>query len=274
MGRSDVTTAAWNTLLSAGDPDPVAIRNPSGTAPFLLIGDHAGNAIPQSLGDLGVSAAERARHIGWDIGIAALGAELSRHLDAVWIAQNYSRLVIDCNRAPDACAVPNAVVPVSDETPIPANHGLDDAARAARVDEIHAPYQDAIAAEIARRTAAGQPTVLVALHSFTPVMAGTKRPWHVGILHDGANDGFARAVLSLLDADPLLTVGDNEPYKMDRIDHTIPRHAFAAGLPYVEFEVRQDLLGDAAGIDRWCGIVARVLTAAARGDATCGMRHH
>ncbi len=266
MAGSDVATTAWNTLLSADDPRPVIVHNPSGGAPFLLIGDHAGNAIPQSLGDLGVSAAERARHIGWDIGIGVLGAQMSRHLDAVWIEQAYSRLVIDCNRAPDPCATPNAVVPVSDGTPVPANHGLDDAARAARVAEIHAPYQDAIAAEIVRRTAAGQPTILVALHSFTPVMGGVPRPWHVGILHDGANDRFARRVLALLKSDPLLTVGDNEPYKMDRIDYSVPRHAFAAGLPYVEFEVRQDLLADRPGIDRWCGILSRVLTAAARPD--------
>jgi len=255
-------TTSYDILLSAGDPPPVSLLNPSGTSPFLLIGDHAGNAIPARLGDLGVSAADRARHIGWDLGIAALGAALSAQLDAVWIAQAYSRLVIDCNRDPAIDAEPNAIVTVSDGTPVPANADLTDAARAARVAEIHVPYQDAIAAEIARRADAEQPTILVALHSFTPVMAGVARPWHVCILHDGANDAFARAVLALLQADPVLTVGDNEPYAMDRIDHSIPRHAFAAGLPYVEFEVRQDLLADPAGIDRWCGILARILTAA------------
>lgn len=255
-------TTSYDILLSAGDPPPVSLMNPLGSSPFLLIGDHAGNAIPARLGDLGVSAADRVRHIGWDLGIAALGAALSGQLDAVWIAQAYSRLVIDCNRDPAIDAYPNAIVTVSDGTPIPANADLADAARTARVVEIHVPYQDAIATEIARRAEAGQPTILVALHSFTPVMAGVARPWHVGILHDGANDAFARAVLTLLQADPVLTVGDNEPYAMDRIDHSIPRHAFAAGLPYVEFEVRQDLLADPAGIDRWCGILARILTAA------------
>ena len=264
MRRPGVTTASYDTLLSAGDPAPVAVHNPSGGSPFLLIGDHAGNAIPARLGDLGVSAADRARHIGWDIGISALGAALSHRLDAVWIEQAYSRLVIDCNRAPDPAADPNAVVIVSDGTAIAANTDLAPADRAARVAEIHAPYQETIAAEIARRAAAGRATILIALHSFTPAMAGIPRPWHVGILHDGANDGFCRRVLALLQADPVLTVGDNEPYRMDRIDHSIPRHAFAAGLRYVEFEVRQDLLADPAGIDRWCGILARVLLAAAK----------
>jgi predicted N-formylglutamate amidohydrolase len=240
------------------------VNNPSGGSPFLLIGDHAGNAIPHALNDLGVAADDRHRHIGWDIGIAALGDELSRRLDAVWIAQAYSRLVIDCNRDPAPAADPNAVVPVSDGTPVPGNHGLAPADRAARVAEIHAPYQQAIADEIARRTSAGAPTILVAMHSFTPAMGGVARPWHVGILHNGANDAFARAVLGLLQADPVLTVGDNEPYAMDNIDHSIPRHAFAAGLPYVEFEVRQDLLAEQAGIDRWADILARILSAAAK----------
>ncbi|HEX8446475.1 MAG TPA: N-formylglutamate amidohydrolase [Sphingomonas sp.] len=257
-------TASYDILLSADDPAPVRLENPEGRSPLLLIGDHAGNAIPEKLGDLGVSAADRARHIGWDIGIAGLGAALSRRLDAVWISQAYSRLVIDCNRDPAPDADPNAIVSVSDGTPIPANHGLGDADRAARVTEIHAPYQNAIADEIARRTAAGLPTLLVALHSFTPTMAGIVRPWHVGILHDGGNDRLALTALALLRSDPVLTVGDNQPYAMDRIDHSIPRHAFIAGLPYVEFEVRQDLLADTAGIDRWCGILSRTLLAATR----------
>ena len=35
---------------------------------------------------------------------------------------------------------------------------------------------------------------------------------------------------------------------MDAPDYSVPRHAYAAGLPYAEIEVRQDLLADAAGV--------------------------
>lgn len=245
-------------VLDPDEPDAVAAVNPLGASPFLLIGDHAGNRVPRRLAGLGVGDADRARHIGWDIGIRALGEGLAGRLDATFIHQRYSRLVIDCNRDPAAAdAMPEA----SDGTRVPGNAGLDDAARAARVAAIHAPYHAAIAGEIARRAAAGRPTVLVALHSFTPTMAGVARPWHVGILHDGANDAFARALLARLRGCAGLTVGDNAPYRMDGIDYTVPRHAFPARLPYAEIEIRQDLLADAAGIAAWTDLLAELLPA-------------
>lgn len=242
-----------DTLLGPGDGPVLSCVNPSGAGPFLLIGDHAGNAIPQSLGDLGLAAEDRARHIAWDLGVEALGRALAPLLDAPFVAQRMSRLVIDCNRDP---VRPDAMPEVSDGTRVPGNIGLSADARAARVAAIHAPYQQAIADRIAAR---GE-TVLVALHSFTPAMGGVARPWHAGVLHNGANDRFARAVLAKLQAEGDLVVGDNEPYAMDRIDYTIPRHAFAAGLPYVELEIRQDLLP--ADPEGWAIRLARVLTAA------------
>lgn len=243
-------------MLETDEPEAAAIVNPRGPSPFLLIGDHAGRRVPRQLADLGLSDAERGRHIGWDIGVAALGTMLATALDAVFVHQIYSRLVVDCNRAPDA---PDAMPAVSDGTAIPGNAALDARAREARVAALHAPYHATIAAEIARRTAAGQPTWLVALHSFTPAMRGVARPWHCGILHNGANDALARALLAALGAEPDLVVGDNEPYAMDRIDYTVPRHAFAAGLPYVEIEVRQDLLADDAGVAAWSERLTRLL---------------
>ena len=246
-------------LLDQNEPDAAAVVNRGGASSFLLIGDHAGRVVPRALGGLGLSDTELSRHIGWDIGIATLGEKLAAALDAVFIRQTYSRLVIDCNRDPDA---PDAIPAVSDGTVVPANAALSPVARAARVAAVHAPYHAAIAAEIARRTAAGQATALVALHSFTPVMRGIARPWHCGILHDGANDALAAALLASLRAEPGLTVGDNEPYAMDGIDYTVPRHAFAARLAYVEIEIRQDLLGTPDGIAEWSERLARLLPAA------------
>lgn len=246
-------------LLGPGDVPPVEIVNPGGSAHFLLIGDHSGNLVPSALGTLGVSDAERARHIGWDIGIEGLGRVLAERLDAVFVRQRYSRLVIDCNRNPES---PAAVPPESDGTAIPGNMGLDDAGRRQRVAEIHAPYQEAVAEVLQAR---GDDVVLVAIHSFTPAMSTLRnpRPWHFGILHNGANDRFALRLLDWLAHNAGAPVGDNEPYRMDLTDYTVPRHAFAAGLPYVEIEVRQDLLGDAAGIEAVADLLARGLVAAA-----------
>lgn len=238
------------------------IVNPYGASQYLLIGDHAGNVVPRRLGTLGLDAAERERHIAWDIGIAALGETLSATLDAVFVRQTYSRLIVDCNRAPGAA---DAIAPVSDATIIPGNHDLDESARAARYAEVHEPYHAAIAAELARRDAAGTNTILVALHSFTPVYGtAPPRPWQVGILHDRGDTSFALACLDVLRSRGDLTVGDNEPYKMDGTDYTVPRHCYPAARPYVEFEVRQDLLAADGRPARWATILAETLAAAAR----------
>lgn len=256
MGQEDKRSTA---LLGPDDPPPFSVINPEGGASFLLIGDHAGDAVPAALDGLGVSAAERARHIGWDIGTARLGALLAEALDAPFVAQTYSRLVIDCNRDPDAG---DAIPALSDGTAIPANAVLSPADRAARIAAVHAPYHAAISAVIAHRTASGIPPVLVALHSFTPVMAGTARPWHVGVLHDGGDTRFALALLAALQTEPGLIVGDNEPYRMDGTDHSVPRHAYPPRLPYVELEIRQDLLASEADCARWTALLERLLPAA------------
>jgi len=255
-----MSSTVESALLGRDDPPPVDIFNPGGTSSFLLIGDHAGNLVPSGLGDLGVTREELERHIGWDIGIAGLGVQLALALDAPFISQRYSRLVIDCNRSPGRI---DAMPEVSDGTAIAANVGLSEAARAARVAAIQEPYQQAIADELARRDAAGKSTILVALHSFTPAMAGVARPWHAGVLHEAGNTRFALAILARLRGEDGLHVGDNEPYSMDSIDHTIPLHAWPAGRPYLELEVRQDLLGSPEGIAEWSARLARLLPAAA-----------
>lgn len=252
-------------LLGADDPAPVGLFNAAGCSPFLLIGDHAGSAIPAALGDLGLAAADRGRHIAIDIGVHGLGHALARLLDAPFLHQHYSRLVIDCNRDP---AQAEAIPAMSDGSRIAGNEGLDDTARAARIAAIHAPYQAAIAAAIAARQAAGRATILLSLHSFTPIMDGIARPWDVGVLHWRGRTDFAQAMLDALRSDAALTVGDNQPYQMDATDHTVPRHAFPhdlpyAEMPYAEIEVRQDLIDDAAGQQIWAQRLAQAAQSAA-----------
>lgn len=245
---------ATDTLMGPEDPAPFTLFNAAGASPFLLIGDHAGAAIPSTLGDLGLGPADRARHIAIDIGTAGLGEALARLLDAPFLHQTYSRLVIDCNRDP---ARADAMPAMSDGTPIAGNMDLGDHVRAARIAAIHQPYHAAIATAIDRRSAAGQPTILLSLHSFTPVMGGVARPWDVGILHGEGRADFARAMLDALREETGLTVGDNEPYRMDATDYSIPYHAFARGLSYAEIEVRQDRIGDRHGQGYWAARLAK-----------------
>lgn len=228
-------------LLSPDDPPPARTINPGGRSPFLLTADHAGKAIPASLGTLGLAEDELSRHIGWDIGVGLLGELLADALGAVFVRQSYSRLVIDCNRGPDA---PDLIPAVSDGTPVPGNEGLAEADRAARLAAIHEPYQQAIAAELDRRATTGQPTVVVSLHSFTPRLRsrGDRRPWQIGVLHHLGDARFATRLLDVLGRAGDLVVGDNEPYRMAGVGHTVPRHAFDRQIPYAELEIRQELL--------------------------------
>ncbi len=193
------------------------------------------------------------RHIAWDIGVAGLGARLADLLDAPFIAQRYSRLVIDCNRDPGR---PDACPEISDGTPIPANVGLSDEARQARVEQVFRPYHAAISEALDARP--GRPAI-VALHSFTPTMNGFARPWRFGVLHL-EDSPLSNAMLARLRAEPDLDpVGDNQPYRMDGVDFTVPHHAHGRGLDYLELEVRQDLLADAKGQQAVAERLARLL---------------
>src|ERR1700678_2706989 len=204
-------------LLAAADPAPVTVYNGNGRSPFLLVADHSGNIFPCALGRLGISAAEAARHIALDIGIANLSRMVADALDVALIQQNYSRLVIDCNRPPGAAT---SIPEISEVTLIPGNVGLSTAERMAREREIFRPYHDAIAAELERRREVKAPTALIALHSFTPVFKAAARPWHAALLYH-RDPRLARALLALLRNDAGLNVGDNEPYFVtDETDYT------------------------------------------------------
>jgi predicted N-formylglutamate amidohydrolase len=249
--------SAGNTslLLGSADVPPVLEHNAAGRSPFLLTCDHYGRLIPRVLGDLGLTESELTRHIAWDIGIAGVAEALAKQLDAHLIAQLYSRLVIDCNRPPHA---PSSIPRISEATTIKGNEGLAQDAAATRRRQIFDPYHRRIAEVIDRRLRENIPTVLVSLHSFTPVYAGIARPWHIGTLYHRDTRLPAR-LLELLRAEPDLVVGDNEPYAVsDETDYTIPVHGEARGLMNTGIEIRQDLITDRAGQKQWADRLARI----------------
>jgi predicted N-formylglutamate amidohydrolase len=246
-------------LLDPDEPSPVNITNEAGGSVFFLACDHGGRAIPRRLGQLGLAQADTFRHIAWDIGIAEVGRRLSSELDAPLVVQRYSRLVIDCNRDP---SVPSSIPEISEDTEIPGNRDLSEADRMSRRNAIFHPYQSFIAATLDHRTAQGRASVLVALHSFTPVFKSVSRRWEVGILFN-RNARFARVLLDLLRGEGDLVVGENEPYRVtDLTDYTVPVHGERRGLPYVEIEIRQDLITEPAGQLAWAQRLARLLPAA------------
>jgi predicted N-formylglutamate amidohydrolase len=248
---------APTSLLAPDEPQPVTVTNEGGRSPFVIVADHAGKYLPRRLQMLGLQQADCERHIAWDIGAGAVSCLLGDVLGAVVIRQNYSRLVIDCNRMPGS---ETSVVELSELTTVPGNRALNKVQMEARVREIFQPYHDRIAGELDRRRQADRPTALIAVHSFTPVFKAIARPWHVGVLYN-RDPRFANILMDLLRCEQGLVVGDNEPYGVtDASDYTIPIHGEQRDLHHVAFEIRQDLITGEAG-QRQCGLVRAIAAA-------------
>lgn len=241
-------------LLGPGEPAPFEEWHPCERRwPVLLTCDHASARIPAALRGLGLSAADRARHIALDIGAAELTRSLADLLQVPAVLSGYSRLVVDCNRHLDD---PSAFPACSDGSGIPGNRELPAEARHARAEALYWPYHATIARLL---DGLGPLPALVAVHSFTPSLDGRERPWHAGILWD-RDDALAAPLLRALRADAGLCIGDNEPYSgRHPAGYTMDAHAESRGLPHVSIEVRQDLLATPEGIARWAALLASAL---------------
>jgi predicted N-formylglutamate amidohydrolase len=248
-----------DAVRAADEPEPPAcsILKPEATRPLLLICDHASARIPAALAGLGVPRDEVERHIGWDIGAAAVTRLLADDLDATAVLSGVSRLVIDCNRALND---PTLIPTQSDGVAVPGNRAVTAADRAARIAAWFDPYHQAIDRELARLEQGQQAAVLVSIHSFTPRMnGGQPRPWPVGVLWN-RDPRLAVPVIAALRGRGF-NVGDNEPYSGRTGAFTIDSHAAGHGRPHVTFEIRQDLIGDITGARQWADILAATLAA-------------
>nr|WP_245215475.1 N-formylglutamate amidohydrolase [Pararoseomonas baculiformis] len=235
--------------------------NAEGGSPFILLCEHASNHIPARHAGLGLPESELGRHIAWDIGAASLARRLSALLDAPLLLSGVSRLVIDLNRPP---GVPTSIPERSEDTVIPGNLAIGPEEREAREAAWFHHYHQAVTALLDRRKERGRPAIVVGVHSFTPRFQGVDRPWHAGVLF-GAAAMFGRGLAAAIAEDTALVVGENEPYRIEPgvFDYTVPVHGDARGLDAVLIEVRQDLLGDAAGIEAWALRLASALGKAA-----------
>jgi len=243
-------------LLAADEPGPFLEFQTDGRSDFIIVVDHAGTLIPRRLAKLGLPDSELTRHIAWDIGALGVARGVARALDAPLLSQTYSRLVIDCNRDPK---VASSIPHISEHREIPGNRNLSAAEKAARRIEVFEPYHRRIGECIEARLAADRRVILVAQHTMTDVYKGTRREMHAAVLY-GRDRRFAGLVLDELRREPGLIVADNEPYFVsDETDYTVPHHAEARSLPYVEIEIRQDLVRDDEGQAQWAARISRAL---------------
>jgi predicted N-formylglutamate amidohydrolase len=252
---------SFETLIAADEPPAFSEARRHGRSNFVIVVDHASARIPRSLSDLGVPKSELQRHIAWDIGALGVARYVSEALDAPMVAQNYSRLVIDCNRDPK---VATSIPTVSESTGIPSNIGLSEEQRLARRAAIFDPYHDRIAALLNERKAAGRPTILVSQHSMTDIYKGVRREMHAAVLYN-RDRRFAGLLLDMLRRENHLHIADNQPYFVsDETDYSIPNHGEGRELPHVEIEIRQDLLLEEAGQREWGTRIATALRDAER----------
>ena len=238
----------------------VLVSNARGQSPFVVVCDHASNRIPAKYGDLGLSATQRLSHIAWDPGALAVSRALSETLDAPLVQSTVSRLIIDCNRDLDA---PDLIWTLSEATRITANENLDDEERQYRIDRVHRPYHASIETLLEARRHAGQETILICMHSFTPVYHGEARPWPIGLIH-GIDTRYTQAVFDALSADePGLNIGWNQPYAaLNGVTLTLEKHGDGRGLDATMIEIRHDEILEPAGVALWSSRLARCLEAA------------
>ena len=238
----------------------VRVLNARGQSPFVIVCDHASNRLPAKYGDLGLSHAERVSHIAWDPGALAVSRELSHLLDAPVVQSTVSRLIIDCNRDLDA---PDLIWTLSEATRIAANEKIDVEERQYRITHFHKPYHAAIETLLEARRHAGQETVLVCMHSFTPVYHGVARPWPIGLIH-GTDTRYTKGLFDALKAEaPQLNIGWNEPYAaLNGVTLTLEKHGDGRGLDATMIEIRNDEILEPAGVTLWADRLARCLEAA------------
>jgi predicted N-formylglutamate amidohydrolase len=234
--------------MADGERDPIIVENPEGNGSFVIVCDHASRNLPPQYHSLGLQADALSAHIAWDPGGLAVARHLSRRLDAPLVWPDISRLVIDCNRPPDA---PDLIVTTSEGREVPGNRDLTDTERERRLATYHAPYHAAIDDCLDGRISAGRATAVVAVHSFTEVYLGKRRPWQVGVVFDDDRQ-LADPFIGRLKTVPALTVGINQPYSpADRVYYTVSRHAAPRRLPGIMIEIRNDQIADDGGQHRW-----------------------
>ena len=225
---------------------------------LVLVADHARNSLPEEYGDLGLPADEFQRHIAYDIGVEGVTRRLAALTGAPAVMASYSRLLIDPNRGEDD---PTLIRQLYDGTVVPANYPLAPAERERRLENFYRPYHDAVGAMIASvHAATGGSPLIISVHSFTPVMQGHVRPWHVGVLWD-LDDRAPRPLIEMLAADATLVVGDNEPYDGALRGDTMYKHAIVNGFAHALIEIRQDLIADESGQEEWAARLAPIIDA-------------
>lgn len=236
--------------------NPYHIEGDGRKGRFLVTCDHATNTVPPDLGGtLGLPEEDMSRHIAYDVGALGVAQALAKALDSPLVWSDFSRLVIDPNRGEDD---PTLLMRLYDGSVIPGNRHAEEQEKARRLDAYYRPYHTALERIAARR----EDVVIVSVHSFTRQLRGRPtRPWHVGILH-AWDARLSDPLIALLEQEPDLTIGRNQPYPGHLPGDAIDRHALRHGRVNTLIELRNDLIVTEEAQRQWGERLAPLLETA------------
>jgi predicted N-formylglutamate amidohydrolase len=173
-------------------------------------------------------------HWAIDLGARALTLDLARRLGAPAVLARFNRLLCDANRpeqAPDLCR------PEVEGHTLSFNREVDETERERRLARFHRPYH----ARIDQMLRESRPQLLFSVHTFTPRYLDQVREVQLGVLFD-LHDALGARLATLLEPTGLV-VEQNAPWSGKAgLAYSPDRHGRAAGIPYLELEVRHDLL--------------------------------
>jgi predicted N-formylglutamate amidohydrolase len=173
---------------------------------FILTCEHAGNEIPAEYEHLFREKEEVLfTHQAIDFGALRLAKHLATELSRPLYYTTTSRLLVEANRS-----LENEEL-FSDYT-----KNLTANEKQALLDNYYFPHRGQVEEAVAGAIAAGQQVVHLAVHTFTPVLAGEVREADIGILYDPDHPGeeaWARHLQTVLaDQNPDRKVRFNSPY--------------------------------------------------------------
>ena len=247
------------------------VLRPDSQRAVVLCCDHAGYAVPEELGNLGLSDQQIKQHIGWDIGAADITSLVSEALDVTAVLSKYSRLYIDCNRPPASLG---SAPEQSDNIIIPKNINLSQGDKINRAKCSLWPYHQALSAALARHWQGDIAPVLISIHSFTPALQGKSlRPWHFGLI-SGHDRRLADGIIAQFCRYPEICLGDNEPYSGFDVSYTLNGHGLSSGIAHIGIEIRQDLIDAPEGVAHYGAVLADVLQCALEDDSLYRVQYH
>ncbi len=219
------------------------------TSPVFVTCEHASEAFPPPTVLPDADAWLAGTHWAYDLGAEAIVRDLAAALDAPAVLAAFSRLVCDPNRDEHE---PTLFRDVAEGRPVTLNVGLDADERERRLALYHRPFHAAVDAALKESEA----TILLSIHTFTPVYEGNERAMQIGVLFD-EEEPLAEDVARVL-REAGFIVAMNEPYSgRDGLIYSAARHAAAHGKRALELEVRQDLAVSEAFRARLVPVLAR-----------------